>query len=80
MLGMSVCFVLSTYYFATAFRVVPNPAFETTIANSNKRIVLVLSLLAGAVLHWQAVNGMLLTFFGLYIVIYFGERTTLTSM
>ena len=33
-LGMSVCFVLSTYYFAQAFRVAPNPAFETTIANS----------------------------------------------
>ena len=79
-LGMSVCFVLSTYYFATAFRVAPNPAFVTTIANSNMLIVLVLSLLAGAVLHWQAVIGVLLTFFGLCIVIYFGERTTLTSM
>lgn len=78
-LGMSVFFVLSTYYFAKAFRLAPNPAFVTTIANSNMLIVLCLSLLAGTVLRWEAVTGVMLAFAGLSIMIYFGDRSTTTT-
>ena len=78
-LGMGVAFVLSTYYFATAFRVAPNPAFVTSIANSNMLIVLALSLLAGAVVQWQAVVGVLLTFVGLCTLTYFSQVPSTAS-
>jgi len=78
-LGMGIAFVLSTYFFATAFRVAPNPAFVTSIANSNMLIVLALSLLAGALVKWQAVVGVLLTFVGLCILTYFSQAPSTVS-
>ena len=75
MIGASIAFVLSTYYFAHAFQSAPNPAYVTSISNTNAIFVLLLSFVfvffanQKYSIHWQSALGVIMTCIGLSLIV-----------